>query len=239
MAYAVVSHGAAAGNGSVGPSVTLNTTGANRIFLGPINWFGAQPRPITDSLGNTYTALTDYNDGVNFDAGAQILYSQDSPTVGSTHTISTSGTSDALAILAVSGSANSPVDTGTDKGNSSGNGTSIQPSAACVPNNNNEILVVVWVGSGNASSPTTPTNFTKTDSINGVSGTHYGVAMYYEIQTTATSRQPTVNNTTGSPIAIAICAFKAAAAATLKLFVPTDLNGLGAGGAFFHDRLAS
>jgi hypothetical protein len=74
-----------------------------------------------------------------------------------------------------------------------GSGTSIQPSASCTPTVNNELI---FTAIGLTATSTTPSvsgtgSFSTPGFLNFSSGTNYGVAAAYQIQTTKTAEQPT------------------------------------------------
>lgn len=188
------------GNNVTTPGV--DTSGANLIVLAHCE-DGSTDNPF-DSNGNTWQHLTTYATGPRI----RIHYCFD-PVVGAAHTFSvnTSGRSPSIAMAAFSGAASFDQESGTP--------ASQQPGSI-TPAEDNELLITAAsdgsVGTGRTVDAPFSSNLTA--SIAG-GGPNYSIAMAYEIQTTATARNPTWNTAT-NPVA-AMAAFKAAAAGVSDL----------------------
>lgn len=236
MAYAFVTgaHAIAAGKNSA-TTTGINTTGADLVVV-ISSWE-------TDAGGPATLVITDNKSNGNATSvgpttgtfRTNISYWHN-PTVGSGHTFSFSATSAfaCIAVLCFSGSAATPLD--QSNGATVSNAATIQ-AGSITPTQDNELVIVSWCGAGTTNTLTIDGSFTKTDFLTWVTGANDGGGAAYLIQTTATAANPTWTADTSTGQAAKIASFKAAA--TGKLFVPTSLNGLGAGGPFFHDRLAS
>lgn len=204
MGYALVAH-ASKGAASPGNSVTtdaIDTTGADLIVINS-SVYGVTGS-VSDSKGNTWTACTNYETGTT---GVRMWYCRN-PTVGSGHTftVSYTGSYPTASVSAFSGSAASPLD------QQSGSNAWQYPGSV-TPSEDNELLIccISWYPSGTVS---VDSSFAITDQVDYVSGAHMGGAMAYQIQTTATARNPTWSHSVSfSGVATNIATFKAAAAA--------------------------
>jgi hypothetical protein len=188
-----------AGSTNGGNSVTtgaINTAGANLIVVS----VSGAPSTLSDSKGNTWTALTTYG-------GVITLYYCVNPTVGTGHTFTEGGatTFAAISVMAFSGvSPSSPLD------QQNGNGTvttSIQPGSVS-PSQNNELIVTgLLMGPGTASIDSGFNTPIQT-AFNG--GNAYGTAMSYLVQTTAGAVNPTwsISPATSTTMYTAIATFK-------------------------------
>lgn len=162
---------------------TGDTTGANLVMF-----FAAGDTNYTpvDSKGNTLTGLTRYSNGGA--TGVRIWYAAGSPTVGSSHSGSHNGpgTTDypSLGGMAFSGAHATPLDVENGSG---GTGASPQSTGSITPSVDG-CLVVTAIGTyGDATYTCSPLSVT---SFAGVGAFSDGLAFGYEIQTTATARNP-------------------------------------------------
>jgi hypothetical protein len=197
-----------AGNGT---AASLNTSGANIIWVSLTCQDGVSC-PLTDSVGNTYTALASYGTGSG--AGVQTLFYVYAPTTSATHTwtVSCSTCYPSLTVIAASGAASSPYD-GTNPGTTA-IATSSQPSVGGIlPTQNNEIVITGLFISTGASSLSINSGFTvySSDIVYFASSAHYGSAIAYLIQTMATTVTPVWSWSTLTSSASSVAAFKAAA----------------------------
>jgi hypothetical protein len=121
--FALVAHGVATGSASSETTAALNMTGANLLVLCNYDDNNTAPTP-TDSLGNTWTPLTEY---ISTNVHLKGFYAVN-PTVGASQTFSTgTGSHPALGVAGFSGAKISSV---LDTANgSTGVGTSSQPGA--------------------------------------------------------------------------------------------------------------
>lgn len=177
--------GASAGStgASTGATTTgFDTTGANLIVVA-LSFDGGSTPTLSDSKGNTWTALT-------LGAGsprARLYYCQ-APSVGSGHTFSISGTNTfgSVNVQAFSGAIVSPFDV-----ENTAAGTSTSPQAGSItPGFNNE-LVVAATATGNGNINSIDGGFTSTNPVNYLASNHYGIGIAYLIQTTAAAANPT------------------------------------------------
>lgn len=201
MAIALIAHTGVAGSASGGTTTAINTSGANLIVVS-ISSYTAYST-LTDSNGNTWTALNGY-----FNSSAFVkLYYCYAPTVGASHTFTAAGATNypAICVSAFSGAATSPFD--VQNGSATGSPGSITPSAS------NGLVITASV----AQAPGTPTidsGMTITDVISYSSGISMGGAMAYIIQTAATAISPTWSTPAGSS---AIASFFAAASSVSSI----------------------
>lgn len=195
----------ASGNG-VGTSAAINTTGANLLIVVTGYDSGAT---ITDNKGNTWTGLTARVDGA---LTARIYYCV-SPSVGTGHTVTSSISYAAVALLAYAGvDTASPFDaqTGLD-GISTLVTTYGIPSLT--PANANELIVFAGAFAQNGGDGlSVDSGFTVRQTLPAVTSVSYGVGVADLIQTTAAAVSPIFTWVSASRVATTMAAFKAAAA---------------------------
>lgn len=213
----------------------LDTTGATLLVLcmGYYGGSGGSVAP-TDSKGNTWVSLGDQ--GVAAVPGAGAVYYAINPIVGTGHTFTNTSSQATIAIMAFNGiPTTSPFD--QTNGNFTG-GVSAQPGSI-TPTANGELIIL-----GGGYTPGTNfsinSGFTTVDNAPAVFGVNQGGFSAYFVQTTAAGINPTVTSTdSNNGISVTIASFKSSGGgATRGLYLPTPMNGLGAGGSFFPDRLA-
>lgn len=212
MAYSLISH-VAANSPFSADTVTssgVDTTGANLLVAMTSGYLGNPT--LTDSYGNTWTALTAVSNGSG--ASVRLLYCAN-PSVGSGHTFTAakSGGYPAVAVQAWSGSAASPFD---QENGAVSSGTSSQATGSVTPSEDNELLVTGATASTSGFNiSSVDSGFTTTDIIQpgfGDSSATYGMALAYLVQTTAASKNPTwTYSGTHNPTAV-VATFKASAA---------------------------
>ena len=230
MAYAFINSvlkQATSGTGS-GTSAATNMSGAD-LIVGIVAYSGSGGTgSISDSLGNVYTsAVLNSVQGPN----CALFYCQ-APTVSSSMTFhSAAGSSCAIAVAGYSGSAASPLDL-TSSGNSSASLTCGTGSVTITAGE----LVVFGIATNSTATTITCSPGTKRQA--NKSGFAEGIGIGDIIGGSAGSQSSTWTlSSTGANDAV-IASFKPAAGASGKLFVPPNLDGIGAGGPFFADRLA-
>ena len=180
---------------NTGTSGAIDTTGANLLVLS-ISEDSASSATISDSKSNTWTALaTSTSTNVK-----STIYYVASPTVGSGHTFTSTGLVQAsLAIASAWSGANStPFDQENGQVSNVG-GTSLQ-TGSVTPSENDELLIAMV---GCNAEPLGGTfsvdlSFTIVQENIFVAGTNYAGAQAYQIQTTATARNPTFSWTGSS-----------------------------------------
>ncbi len=195
MAGALVAHtGKDSTDGSSVTTSGINTTGANLIVVARHAFsFNPAISAVTDNKSNTYTKLTNWVD-VGSGYSVQLSYCLN-PTVGSGHTFSVNqgGTFPTLTVQAFSGAKLTSV---TDQENGSGTNT----PGSITPSEDNEILVAACCYH-DGSTQTVDAAFTRTDAFGNVTGV--GGGMGYEIQTTATARNPAWSASNGPASVVA------------------------------------
>jgi hypothetical protein len=184
----------------------IDTTGANLIVLAPA-WFTPAADPtISDSKGNTWTALTKRT-GIQT---ASRLYYCVGPTVGSGHTftVSDTGIYPALGVVAVSGAHASPYHSENGAVNDGGLATSHQPGSVTPPEDG--CLVATGLGCMSSSNHAINSGFSET-SVDFGPGVNIAGAVGWLIQGTAGAVNPTWSWTTGAYTTAGIAVFKPAA----------------------------
>lgn len=201
--FALIANASASG---LSPAITtgaINTTGANLLVMGVAYYTGSAIPTVSDSKGNTWTALTSRGSS---DAGAKIFYCVPS-SVGAGHTFSvTAGLAIAFGVHAWSGANATPFD--VQNGATSNATTSLQ-TGSVTPSANNSLLVTIGVPGGTSTSYSIDSGFTTTFNQNVASGTSEGAIMSYLTQGTASAINPTISWSGGSvTAAAAIAVFK-------------------------------
>jgi hypothetical protein len=188
MAIALVSSLTATPGGSGGTTAALDTSGANLLILS-VSWYTintANPSTISDSKGNTWTALTRRNSPSGH--FAHRLWYATNPTVGTGHTFTVTASADqypAILVYAFSGcdtAAPFVVENGA-------NGSDTPPLAAgsVTPAANGELVISGFAG--NAFTGVTASGLTVT-SINSSPAFNINGAVGYLIQSTAAAINP-------------------------------------------------
>lgn len=193
---------------SGGTTSSMDTTGAS-LLVASIAYTGNGSGNISDSKGNTWTALTKYVPTSN--DRSEILFYAANPTVGTGHTFTTTNTVSTLIVSAFNGvKTSSPFD--VENGGVSFSATT-QSTGNVTPSEDNELLVT---GSQNGSVGTQSVSagFTTIRNILLSAGTYYGCAMAYKVQTTATTEGATWSFSTNTTSACSIATFKQAPVST-------------------------
>lgn len=209
MAYTLVAHGIFGSPDKNGfTSSSLNTTGADLLVLGGLADNASYT--LTDSKGNSIATATGATTSI-FGITSSIYYVK-APTVGSGHTWTLTGTSGdfAFAVLAFSGSdQTAPLD--QTNGTASSFGSTVQPGSI-TPGQANELLVTFCIDGDDTNAFSVDSGFTIADQLLQVNGGHKGLAIAYQIQTTATARNPTWTLGSGNLFGADIASFKLASA---------------------------
>jgi hypothetical protein len=213
MAIALIASQYAQASGSAATTAAINTTGASLIVAGYTEQRSsgnpANTGNITDSAGNTWTALTQKSRDSGYMQAARLFYCAN-PTTSATHTFTTPGSlqGQGICVLAFSGTATtSPFDV-----ENGATGDSVFSPGNTTPTQDNTVLVCV----GALYSDTAPTNMDSSFTFSGANSGLGSVAFGYQIQTTATARNPafTGGSDTTKNHAVVIASFKVFAAAT-------------------------
>lgn len=209
------------GSTNAGTSVVttaIDTTGATLIVVLASDYAAGAGQPtLTDSAGNSWTALTVRDSGTG---GRAKFYYVVNPTTNAAHTftLTLAGSYPALAVASFAGThASSPFD--QESGATGSSVTSKQPGSL-TPSGNNYLVITglsYTVGEIGAVAVTQMTGApTPLEDADAVAGQNCGVSLAYEIQTTATARNPTWSWTNSDNVAVALAVFKDAGAVTSR-----------------------
>ena len=205
MTIALVSSTAKQGNVDSVTTSAINTVGANLIVIA-IGWYSVTSPSISDNQGNTWTALTTSN--IASDVGCKLYYCLN-PTTNASHTFTFGPTAiyGGLVVAAFSG-----VKTASafdQQNGATSSSASALSTGSVTPTEDNELVIFAAAKGGN----TTTVNATSVGSMignfAGVTAVTYALGMGYEIQTTATSRNPSLSGSGTSVMAARIATFKA------------------------------
>lgn len=195
-------------------TAAINTTGANLLVIVAVGETNFAAMDVSDSKSNTWTPLTAQVNATT-SKGVRIWYSGGSPTVGSGHTF-TAGTAvgdpfffPSIVALAFSGAAASSFFDQESAGDEQNAGTATIQPGSLTPAADNELLITGMNQQGGGTSSTINSSFSIAEQIGEGDGD--GLAVAYQIQTTATARNPTWTADGGSAIATVMAAWKAAA----------------------------
>lgn len=214
MAIALVSN-TAKGSASTTSVTTdaIDTTGASLLVVEIADYKFATAGTLSDSGTNTWTGLTTYEVPAAGITRSLLFYATNvSGKVGSGHTFtysSAGATYPALAVTAWSGAHDtSPFD--VENGAISSGDASVQ-TGSVTPSEDGELIITGLCFSVSATASIN-LSFSITDQIN-LTANNFGVAMAYQIQTTATARNPQWDSTAMAEFATGIATFKVAAGA--------------------------
>jgi hypothetical protein len=221
-AFAQVS--GAKGSGLQGVATpSLNFTGVNLIVIGQITYNVSPISSVSDSLGNTYLPLTKQVGGTL--ESSQLFYAF-APTVSSSMTFSPGNSSADIYVVGFSGATASPFD--QQNGSTNANASSIAPGAI-TPGQNNELTVVMngyYNGTGIPSNG--DVNYTLVAAHAFAGGVSWGGGLWYSIQTTAASTNPTISwSVPSNDATAAIASFKAASVTPPTTFTGMIINFFG------------
>lgn len=200
MAFSLVSNVTSAA-ANTHTSSAIDTTGANLIIV--IIADDAGGGTLSDSKSNTYTL-----DKQSADTGPRVrTYRCLSPTVGTGHTFTLTGSAvyGALMASAWSGAATSSV---VDVDNQASSVSTTISTGSVTPTQDNDLLIY---GAGCGPTVNSVDIGTLLQSVPGVGGVNYGGGVGYQIQTTATTRNPTFTMSASGNNRATIVAYKAAA----------------------------
>ncbi len=187
MTIALLAHAIAQqSSGSSATTAGINTSGANLIVVA-YEWFANNTPTLTDNKSNTWTLLTQSWCGGTCGV-LQIAYCSN-PTVGSGHTFTITASGDAFAICAAAFSgAKSSAPFDQQNHAITAGATSLQ-TGSVTPSEANELVIY---GLGDAFTGTVSVNSGAIiDQLPLVPSIALALALAYEIQTTATTRNPT------------------------------------------------
>lgn len=191
-----------------------NTTGANFLAGCVSDYESNTATVVTDSVGNTVTMGTEYKTATA--ARSRAFYFKNI-TTNASHTVTATGsgsTYPAIVWRAFSGvHATAPGDQANGDNLPSG-GTTATPNGGITPSVDNTLVWACTAFSAATAVPTI-TLLSTPDGAGFAGGNNYGVAMAYEIQTTATARNPTWTYSVASSGGNSITSVKAAAGGTI------------------------
>jgi lysophospholipase L1-like esterase len=209
VSFALVAHAEAGASGSndTVTSSSIDTTGADILFVYVTDYQAASLGTVTDSRSNTWTALTAHA-AASFSRGR--WYYAKNATVGSGHTFTYSGTSvfPSICALAFSGSdTTAPAD--QENGATSASGTTLA-TGSVTPGQDNELVLAGFTFASTGTPITAPSGYTDVGG-SDFGGNHFGSWVAYKIQTTATATNPSFTKSGGaSDLAAVVATFKAA-----------------------------
>lgn len=232
MAFSLLGNNkASASSTSTATTSGADTSGAN-LLIAVVAMYSVTTASATlsDSKSNTWTHVGNYNSSF---ANIGIFYAKN-PTVGTSHTASCNpnGTGYPTIFFSWWSGANTTAPKDQHNGAASASGTTLQ-TGSITPTEDNE-LIITGIGDNDTGDKTISAGYTRQDvQTNNSFSTG---AWAYATQTTATATNPTWTEANTVNRGVTICSFKAAAASG-KLFRPSLLSGLGAGGPFFQNPL--
>lgn len=190
---------------SGGTSASLDTTGCTLLVVSLV-YQKAGGSNLTDSKGNTWTALTAY-EGPSV-AGARIYYC-DNPTVGTGHTFSTTSKLGGLTVFGITGDATSAYD--VENGQFENTGQSTWGAGNTTPSVNDCILITSVYQQSAGAAPSLPSGYT---GYVWAVGTAFPGGAGYKIQTTATTENPLWSINSAADAIANIAVFKPAVSST-------------------------
>lgn len=210
MAFILVASTRSTGSNSGGTTPGINTSGSTLITLVVTSYSVNAAPTVSDNKGNTWNARTVITAG----AGCRCrIYDCLNPTVGTGHTFTVAGTTtySIVQVLAWSG-ANTTSSFDQENGAGAASGTSLS-AGSVTPSENNELIVTGETLGGASAGETVASPMTLQNYTAFSSGNNMGSAIGYEIQTTATARNPSWSG--GSQERAArVATYKAAAASS-------------------------
>lgn len=207
ITLALLAHAAATSPDSRNVTTSaIDTTGADMIIVTAISDNAGQV--LTDNKGNSWTAAKTQNITSGFGNATVTLFMALSPIVGTGHTFSFSDAGVHYPALAVAAFSGINVSSALDQSASAmtGSATSLQ-GGSVTPSIAGE-LVISGLGDNVTATPGAVTQLTLLDSLAPVAFLSFGVGMAYEIQTTATPRNPTWSWTGASNAAVINATFR-------------------------------
>lgn len=201
---ALIASATATGVVTGGTSSAVNTTGANLIVISAAHFPNGHAQTVSDSKGNTWTALTDYSIHIGISVRLYYCYN---PTVGSGHTFTISGTNSygSLNVAAFSNVATSPLDQSNGATNSSASSLS---TGSITPSQANSIVIAGFGADNGGTSISINSGFTIAASNDYSAGGSEAGAIAYKIVTSASAINPQWSIASSAPIAAAIANFK-------------------------------
>lgn len=199
-------------NGNPGTSGSINSTGATLLIVCLGDDY-ASTAPVTDSLGNTWNALSNSYGG---DGSSQIFYSyakgSGSLSVGSGHTVTLNGYYPGFSFSAWNGTLTYPTNPFDQQHVSISSGSSSVQPGSITPMQAGELIVSCF-GSDFANYSSVDSGFTLLDQLPATGGMNFGFGCAYLVQGAATAINPKFTLSGGSDNGCSVASFKASAAA--------------------------
>lgn len=189
---------------------SIDTTGCDLLIIAVPQWPGVGAVTVSDSKGNTWTALTTYTDPGS-DKQIRSYYCA-APTVGSGHTFTVAQGScySSIGVLGFSGAHATPAD--GQNGNSQTSGTSNQ-TGSVTPAEDNELFIAALTNWRYSDTTTIDSGFTHQINLDG-NAHSTSIHIAYKIQTTGGAENPTWSWNGANATPSTLITFKAAASAT-------------------------
>jgi hypothetical protein len=202
---------ATGGTANTVTSGSINTTGANLLIVS-VSWYPAGGADVTtvelsDSKGNTWTQLNLAGTiGVTFTANRLFYCYSGTVGTGHTFTVTETGSYPAIAVMAFSNAASSPLDQQSQA--ETPLVTTVQPGSITATQAD-AILVTSCAWDVDTTTASVNLSFTGTVSVAATSGNHVGGGLAYRIDTSATATNPTWTKTGGiSSMSASVASFK-------------------------------
>lgn len=192
--------GSMAGANNAGAANLGDITGANLIVVA-LSGYGVGAGAISDSEGNTYTALTKYTNADN--NNVQLFYKVN-PTTGNPHTVTATHAGGYYSFVGASFNLANSTPFDLEAGANGGPGTSCQ-AGSLTPSQTLALVVAAVVDLG--TSHTINGSFTAA-SVDYVGGSHVACGLAYKTLRLAEANNPTWSWTGSSKWAAAIASFK-------------------------------
>lgn len=202
MAHTVAA--SAAGNGFT--TSAIDTTGADLIVISIGYYNGTNTATVSDSKGNTWTALTQR---VTANNGAHRLFYCASPIVGTGHTFTLAGASTfgSMEVAAFSGAAVSPFV--SEGGTTGASGTSLN-TGSITPTENNSLVITgacIREVANLGDTFSIGSSFTISDGQVGIGSQNLGSSLAYKIQDAAGAENPAWSWENSDEVATGIAVF--------------------------------
>lgn len=206
----IIAHAGAAGTSNSATTASIDTTGANLLVVSACWYPGVTADAvITDSKGNTWTALT-RRGTVGVSLTANRLFYCYGGTVGTGHTFTTTATGGyhSIQVIALSGMAASPLDQ-QNGGQDGGTWTTRQPGSITPSQDNTVVIAALTFEANSGGTISINDSFTIADTVAYGTGTNDGGSLAYKILTVASSQNPTWTSSSSSgDAALSIASFK-------------------------------
>lgn len=218
MAYSLVNSASATGENG-GSTSSIDTTGVDLLILVVNEYVGGPHAGVSDSKSNTWVELTT-QEGSNTQS---TIYYCKSPTVGSGHTFTASGTASYIAVQVLAFSGADLTDPFDQQNGANtliyGTTTSWQPGSI-TPSEDDELVISAICVDAADGGMSVGSSFTLQESDPYAFAVNMGGYTAYKIQTAAGAENPTWSWSNATNAASVIASFKAAAGAGSSVITP-------------------